>query len=70
LVYSDGLTEAENAAGLSFGDLRLPELFASQQSCTAEKFADSLLQDVLAWSEKDSGPGQTDDITFVVVDLG
>jgi hypothetical protein len=50
LLYSDGLTEAENAVGLSFGDLSLPMLFASRQSYTAEHFADALLKDVLAWS--------------------
>ena len=69
LLYSDGLTEAEDAAGLSFGVVKLPGLFASRQSYTAEAFADRLLKDVLAWAEKGSGPGQTDDITFVVVDL-
>jgi len=71
LLYTDGLTEAENAAGLSFGDLSLPMLlFASRQSYTAEQFADGLLKDVLAWSADETGPGQSDDITFVVVDLG
>ena len=69
LLYSDGLTEAENAAGLNFGVVKLPGLFASRQSYTAEAFAERLLKDVLAWSEDDSGPGQSDDITIVVVDL-
>jgi sigma-B regulation protein RsbU (phosphoserine phosphatase) len=69
LLYSDGLTEAENGAGLSFGDIKLANLFASGQDLPAEQFADELLQGVLAWSTNDSGPGQSDDITFVVVDL-
>jgi sigma-B regulation protein RsbU (phosphoserine phosphatase) len=69
LLYSDGLTEAENEAGQSFGEITLPSLFPSRQSFTVEQFADSLLQDVLAWSADDSGPRQADDITFVVIDL-
>lgn len=68
LLYSDGLTEAESGAGLSFGDIRLPMLFASRQSYSSEEFAEALLRDVLAWSTE--GSGQADDITFVVIDVG
>jgi phosphoserine phosphatase RsbU/P len=68
LLYSDGLTEAENVAGFNFQS-QLPELFASRQDHTAEEFADALLKDVLAWTDLGSGPCQSDDITFVVVDL-
>ena len=69
LIYSDGLTEAENDAGLSFGDVSLPALFKSGQGFPAERFADTLLKNVLAWSIKVPDQGQSDDITFVVVDL-
>jgi sigma-B regulation protein RsbU (phosphoserine phosphatase) len=69
LVYSDGLTEAENKAGLSFGENRLPALLLENQSVPAEQFATRLLDEVLHWSTSDSGGGQFDDITFIVVDL-
>jgi sigma-B regulation protein RsbU (phosphoserine phosphatase) len=69
LIYSDGLTEAENGKGESFGDTVLPELFVLKQNLSAETFAEALLQSVLAWSVADSRPGQADDITFVIVDL-
>jgi sigma-B regulation protein RsbU (phosphoserine phosphatase) len=69
LLYSDGLTEAENGVGLSFGDTKLPNLLASGQSLPAEQVADGLLREVLAWSTSALGPGQSDDITFVLVDL-
>jgi sigma-B regulation protein RsbU (phosphoserine phosphatase) len=69
LIYSDGLTEAENGKGESFGDAMLPNLFALKQNLSAETFAEALLQSVLAWSMEDSRPGQADDITFVIVDL-
>jgi sigma-B regulation protein RsbU (phosphoserine phosphatase) len=69
LLYSDGLSEAENGVGLSFGDTKLPNLLASGQSLPAEQVADGLLREVLAWSTSALGPGQSDDITFVLVDL-
>jgi sigma-B regulation protein RsbU (phosphoserine phosphatase) len=69
LIYSDGLTEAENGKGVSFGDGVLSGFFALKQNLSAETFSEELLQRVLAWSVEDSGPGQADDITFVIVDL-
>jgi phosphoserine phosphatase RsbU/P len=69
LVYSDGLTDAENKSGVSFGDAKLSVLLAEKQSLPAEQFAATMLEEVLAWSTHDSKPGQSDDITFVVVDL-
>jgi sigma-B regulation protein RsbU (phosphoserine phosphatase) len=69
LIYSDGLTEAENRTGVSFGDNRLPTLIVSNQSLTADQFAAELLKEVLTWSAGDSESGQSDDITFVVTDL-
>jgi len=69
LIYSDGLTEAENGKGESFGDAVLPGFFMLKWNLSAETFADELLQSVLAWSVVNSRPGQADDITFVVVDL-
>jgi sigma-B regulation protein RsbU (phosphoserine phosphatase) len=69
LIYSDGLTEAENGKGESFGDAVLPNFFALKQNLSAETFAEELLGSVLAWSVEGSRPGQADDITFVVVDL-
>jgi sigma-B regulation protein RsbU (phosphoserine phosphatase) len=69
LIYSDGLTEAENGKGESFGDAVLPDFFVLKQNLSAETFAEALLQSVLAWSVEHSRPGQADDITFVIVDL-
>jgi phosphoserine phosphatase RsbU/P len=69
LIYSDGLTEAENGKGESFGDTVLPSFFVLKQDLSAETFAEALLQSVLAWSVVGSRPGQADDITFVIVDL-
>jgi sigma-B regulation protein RsbU (phosphoserine phosphatase) len=69
LVYSDGLTEAENKTGVSFGDGKLSMLLGEKQILPVEQFATTLLEEVLAWSTHGSEPIQSDDITFVVVDL-
>lgn len=69
LIYSDGLTEAENRKGESFGDAVLRGFFVAEQNLSAKSFAEALLQSVLAWSAENSRPGQADDITFVIVDL-
>ncbi len=69
LVYTDGLTEAENRWGVSFGDARLPFSLGRHRTLTADQFAGGLLEEVLDWSAKGEDAGQEDDITFVVVDL-
>jgi phosphoserine phosphatase RsbU/P len=69
LVYSDGLTEADNKTGVSFEDGKLSALLAEKQMLPVEQFASTLLEEVLAWSTQNSEPSQSDDITFVVVDL-
>lgn len=70
LVYSDGLTEAENGAGLAFGDNELIMLLKEGQCLPAEQLADAILHAALDWSAKSDVLGQSDDITFVVVDFG
>lgn len=68
LLYTDGLTEAENANGEAFGDLRLPGFMAQHAAMDTNTFAQILQNAVLEWSQS-SKRGQTDDITFVVVDF-
>jgi serine phosphatase RsbU (regulator of sigma subunit) len=69
LLYTDGLIEAENASGESFGGAALPALINKNQNCGTEQFADLLLREALAWSRHGPGRGQEDDITILVIDL-
>jgi sigma-B regulation protein RsbU (phosphoserine phosphatase) len=69
LLYTDGLIEAENASGESFGRAALPALINKNQNCGTEQFADLLLREALAWSRHGPGRGQEDDITILVIDL-
>jgi sigma-B regulation protein RsbU (phosphoserine phosphatase) len=70
VIYTDGLTEAQNAAGEYFGDLRLRE---SVQSCLAAHLgktppAGQILENLLLEIDRFSG-GQplADDLTLVVL---
>jgi sigma-B regulation protein RsbU (phosphoserine phosphatase) len=69
LVYTDGLSEAENAAGDSFGETALPILIRENQELDAEQFVDLLLKEVLAWSSDGTERQQADDITMLVIDI-
>jgi sigma-B regulation protein RsbU (phosphoserine phosphatase) len=69
LLYTDGLIEAENASGESFGDTALPAFIKERRNLAPEQFVGLLLSEVLAWSHEGPGQGQADDITIVVIDL-
>jgi phosphoserine phosphatase RsbU/P len=69
LIYTDGLVEAANPAGLEFGELRLEEFINKHEDLSADEFAEHLLQEVLAWSGNGNSNSQADDITVVVVDV-
>jgi sigma-B regulation protein RsbU (phosphoserine phosphatase) len=69
LLYTDGLLEAENPAGESFGDAALATFIEERQELGAEEFADLLLKEVLEWSSDGTGTQQKDDITIVILDI-
>ena len=69
LLYTDGLLEAENAAGESFGDSALATFIKEKQDFGAEQFVDLLLKEVLKWSSDGTRARQEDDITIVILDI-
>ena len=69
LLYTDGLLEAENAGGQSFGDAVLPAFIQENQDLGTEQFAALLLSEVLAWSRDAAQGRQEDDITILVIDF-
>jgi phosphoserine phosphatase RsbU/P len=68
LLYTDGLTEPENAAGESFGNRKLEQLVRDNQSRTAPELSELLLEELRAWQP--AGVTQQDDITLIVIDVG
>jgi sigma-B regulation protein RsbU (phosphoserine phosphatase) len=72
LLYTDGISEAPNAAGEEFGAARLLEFFRDNANATPEKFCDALLARVDAWSGRREGPGakeQADDLTLLLAEF-
>jgi sigma-B regulation protein RsbU (phosphoserine phosphatase) len=65
LLYTDGITEPENAGGEAFGDRRLERLIREHQQTPAPQLATSLLAEVRAWQP---APQAQDDMTLIVID--
>jgi sigma-B regulation protein RsbU (phosphoserine phosphatase) len=65
VIYSDGLTEAQNPKEAMFGEDRLRKLIRSEARSGAAALERSLLDAVSDFTE---GHGQTDDITLVLVE--
>ena len=65
VIYTDGLTEAENPQEMMFGEERLRNLICSQARHGCAALEHSLLEAVQDFTE---GHGQTDDITLVLVE--
>jgi sigma-B regulation protein RsbU (phosphoserine phosphatase) len=65
LLYTDGVTEPQNANGDSFGDSRLEQVLRSNQSSPPSELSDRLLSEIRHWSSM----SQQDDITLIVIDV-
>jgi len=64
LVYTDGVTEAMNAAREQYGEQRMIQCVKEHAGKSAEEFIDALNRDVAAFT---AGYAQNDDITVVAI---
>jgi serine phosphatase RsbU (regulator of sigma subunit) len=64
LLYTDGLTEAENARGEMFGEARALDLFRTKEKKTAGGMVDDIVKAVDAFAD---GHPQSDDLTLLAV---
>jgi serine phosphatase RsbU (regulator of sigma subunit) len=64
MLYSDGLTEAENPAGEEFGEQRLEAVFCENSHLSAKDCSQAIIQTVTEFSENHI---QKDDMTIVIV---
>jgi phosphoserine phosphatase RsbU/P len=62
IFYTDGITEAANAAREFYGDHGFLEFIQQRGELSAEQFTAELIHDVRRWS-----PAQDDDLTVVAV---
>jgi phosphoserine phosphatase RsbU/P len=67
LLYTDGLSEPENAAGEPFGDIRLEQVIAANPELDAGTLSDRLLESLEQW--RPARHPQEDDITLLLVDI-
>ena len=67
LLYTDGFSEPENAAGESFGDHRAEQILRDNPSRPAAELSLLLLSEVRAWQP--ASTPQQDDITFLIIDV-
>jgi len=67
LLYTDGVTEPENARGDSFGNVRLEQVIRENQSRPPSELSDKLLAEIRHWQP--ASVSQQDDITLLVIDV-
>ena len=67
VLYTDGVTEAENGRGEFFGDVRLEEVVRANQGRTSAELSRELLSEIGRW--RPAAVPQQDDITLVVIDV-
>ncbi|HEX4786016.1 MAG TPA: PP2C family protein-serine/threonine phosphatase, partial [Candidatus Sulfotelmatobacter sp.] len=67
LIYTDGLTEPENARGEAFGERRLEQVVGENRLQPASKLTAQLLSELRKWQP--ASMSQQDDITLIVADV-
>ena len=67
LLYTDGVTEPENAEGDSFDDQKLEEVVRINQSRPPAELSDQLLSEIRRWQP--AATAQQDDIALVIIDV-
>jgi phosphoserine phosphatase RsbU/P len=67
LLYTDGVSEPENALGDSFGDFKFEQVVRNNQSRPPSELLDQLLTEIRQWQP--ASMTQHDDITLIVIDV-
>src|SRR5271170_653235 len=68
LLYTDGIPETTNPAGIEFGTDHFKQFLETERSTSADQFADRLLAELSRWSARGS-EDQDDDITIVAIHI-
>ena len=67
LLYTDGVTETENATGEAFGDRQLERIVRNHRLQPASELSRQVLSELQRW--RPTAVNQQDDITLIVVDV-
>ncbi len=67
LLYTDGVSEPQNASGDFFGDRKLEQVVRDYQSRPPSELSEQLLSEISVWQS--GSEAQQDDITLIVIDV-
>jgi phosphoserine phosphatase RsbU/P len=67
LLYTDGVSETENAVGEAFGDRQMERVVRDHQLQPASELSSQLLSELQRW--RPARVSQQDDVTLIVVDI-
>jgi len=67
LLYTDGISEANNPDGVEFGSERFRQFLADEKNESANQLLDGLLKELACWSAREQGEDLDDDITMVAI---
>jgi sigma-B regulation protein RsbU (phosphoserine phosphatase) len=67
LIYTDGLTEAENTHGDSFGDMKLEQVIRDNYGRSPSALSDELFFEINRWQP--ASVTQQDDVTLIIIDV-
>jgi phosphoserine phosphatase RsbU/P len=67
LLYTDGVTDTENAVGEAFGDLQLERVVRNNRLLPAVELSRQVLFELQRW--RPAAVNQQDDVTLIVVDV-
>jgi phosphoserine phosphatase RsbU/P len=67
LLYTDGIPETTNPAGVEFGTDGFRQFLEAEQSTSADQFADQLLEELSRWSLRGATAELDDDMTIVAI---
>jgi sigma-B regulation protein RsbU (phosphoserine phosphatase) len=68
-LYTDGIIETTNAAGIRYGKDQFKEFITSHASLPVGHFTDVFIQHISSWSGKHSEDTLDDDLTLIVADF-
>src|SRR5271168_307652 len=69
LLYTDGIPETTNPAGVEFGTDGFKPFLETERSTSADDFADRLLEELSRWSARGSAEELDDDVTIVAIQV-
>jgi serine phosphatase RsbU (regulator of sigma subunit) len=67
LLYTDGIPETANPAGVEFGTDAFQQFLEADRSSSADHFADGLLEELSRWSARKTSEELDDDITILAI---